>query len=169
MLLDKGVVRRLYEFTNRASLNIVATDLQAEAARGFALLSANSRSVYITQQSANVLRRRVPGFAAPILTATHELRKGRYLRRWARRLRDLSFGWEDAIVLAYGSFGIELNAGLALIELVVTTDLKLAGHFNNRQGKIEERFTAMIRNLPGPYSRLRLPVVMTTTDLLKLA
>jgi len=47
------------------------------------------------------------------------LQKGRYLRRWARRLRALMFAPEDAIVVAYGSFGIDERLPSIGVEAIV--------------------------------------------------
>jgi hypothetical protein len=97
------------------------------------------------------------------------LQKGRYLRRWARRLRELTFAPEDAIVVAYGSFGIDLR-GLSIgVEAIVTTDLKLATHFHAQQTEITRRFQDMIAQLPAPYAALTLPTVVTTASILAQA
>lgn len=169
VLLDKGVVRRVYELRARVADELALTNLQLESAQVFDLLRKRGGQSYLTRQTANVLRRRRPSVAAPLLADTRELQKGRYLRRWARRLRGMAFSPEDAIILAYGNFGIDWQARLIAVEVIVTTDLKLAAHFLDQRDKIEARFTAMVSNLPEPYSKLRLPFVITTTDLLKLA
>ena len=53
------------------------------------------------------------------------------MRQWARRLRDSEFSPEDAIILAYGSFGITSDLSNIGIEAIVTTDLKLAAKYHN--------------------------------------
>ncbi len=107
--------------------------------------------------------------AGPILATTQQLAKGRYLRRWSRRLRRLSFSREDGVILAYGSFGVDFNRKLTAIEAVVTTDLRMASHFDDKRAVIEERFRRMTENLNEPYSTLELPTVLTAAEVLKLA
>ena len=75
---------------------------QAEAANVWSRLRALGVPVYITAQTEHILQRRLALFSTALLAQTRTLQKGRYLRRWARRLRDVSFSSEDAIVLAYG-------------------------------------------------------------------
>src|SRR5919198_342512 len=70
---------------------------QVEAANVYTQICTPSRRLYITAQTAHILRRCPPLFAAPFLEETHPLQKGRYLRRWARCWRELSFTPEDAI------------------------------------------------------------------------
>ena len=107
-------------------------------------------------------------FAGPILNKTQELKKGRYLRRWGRRLKRMSFSREDAIILAYGNFGLNADGRLAAVEAIITTDLRLAAHFNDKRAEIESRSKRMTENLQPPYSTLELPVVLTAAEVLKL-
>ena len=168
VLLDKGVVRRRYEAAVRLNARLAMTDLQQESADAFEILCSGLADVYITKQTANMLKRRTPAIASPMLAVTQPLTKGRYLRRWARRLRKLSFSREDGVVLAYASFGLDENSTLATIEAVITTDLKLTSNFENRRVEIEDRFTRMTENLSEPYSTLQLPDVMVPPTVLKL-
>jgi len=108
-------------------------------------------------------------FAAPFLAETSPLQKGRYLRRWARRLHELAFAPEDAIVVAYGSFGIDERLSSIGVEAIVTNDLKLATHFHAQQAEITRRFHDMIAQLPTPYAALTLPAVVTTASILAQA
>ena len=97
---------------------------------------------------------------------TRALQKGRYLRRWARRLRDISFSPEDAIVLAYGSFGLDLQIQRVGVEAIVTNDVKLAANFTTRFNTIQEHFANMVSQLPEPYQELTLPIVVATAEVL---
>lgn len=166
VLLDKGVLRRIYEFQVRIAKGISPTSTQIDAVKILARLRTRTSQIYITQQSAHILRLRQPQYAKAILNSSESLRKGRYLRRWARRLRGMAFSREDAIVLAYGSFGVAPNLQTAGVEVIVTNDFKLATNFNAQQVKIQARFEQMIFNLPEPYASLKLPAVMTTAALL---
>jgi hypothetical protein len=169
VLLDKGVIRRVYERRVRVALSAAPTPAQVEAANVYAQLCLPPRRLYITAQTAHILRRRPPLFAAPFLAETYPLEKGRYLRRWARRLRALMFAPEDAIVVAYGSFGIDLRGPSIGVEAIVTNDLKLAAHFHAHYGEIAHRFHEMIARLPPPYAALTLPAVVTTASILAQA
>jgi hypothetical protein len=166
VLFDKGVIRRLYERRVRLALGEPPTPSQAEAASVYAHICTLTSRLYITQQTEHILNHRPQLFAAPILADTQTLQKGRYLRRWARRLRELTFSPEDAIVLAYGSFGIDAHVPVIGVETIVTNDLKLAAHFRTRYAEIEHRFREMTSDLAGPYLALSLPEVATTVRIL---
>lgn len=109
VLLDKGVIRRVYECRVRLASGNTPTLLQVESANTYTRIAAITSRLYITEQTFNVLKLRPQVFAATILNETLVLKKARYLRRWARRLRDFAFSSEDAIVLAYGSLGLDLD------------------------------------------------------------
>jgi hypothetical protein len=166
VLFDKGVIRRVYERRVRLALGVPPTPAQVEAANVYAQLCTPPRRLYITAQTAHILHRRSPLFATPLLVETHPLQKGRYLRRWARRLRELMFAPEDAIMVAYGSFGIDLRLPSIGVEVLVTTDQRLATHFHTRHAEITHRFHDMITQLPTPYAALTLPTIATTASLL---
>jgi hypothetical protein len=168
VLLDKNVIRRVYERRVRLALGQAPTLLQAEAANAYDRLCALANQLYITEETANILQRRPAVFASPFLADTQTLTKARYLRRWARRLRELSFSPEDAIVVAYASFGVDLKTHAIGAQLIVTGDLKLIAHFNVKQEEIRVRFEDMISSLPPPYQTLTLPKIMTPTDILTL-
>ena len=156
----------MYERRVRLVLGEPPTPSQAEAASVYAYMCSLTSRLYITQQTAHILNRRPPLFAASILADTHTLQKGRYLRRWARRLRELTFAPEDAIVLAYGSFGIDTSIPSIGVETIVTNDLRLAAHFSARYAEIDHRFREMTSQLAGPYLTLSLPKVTTTGRIL---
>jgi hypothetical protein len=141
VLLDKGVVRRVYEARVRRALGQPPTPLQAEAANVWAHLRARNTHLYITEQTEHILQRRSPLFATALLTQTRALKKGRYLRRWARRLREMGFTPEDAIVIAYGSFGLDLQLQRIGVEAVMTNDLKLIANFHARLSAVRDHFT----------------------------
>lgn len=166
VLLDKGIVRRIYEAQVRQAHRLPPTLLQQEALDTFARLRKSGPTLCITQESANVLSLRPRRYTKLIVRWTNTLRKGRYLRRWARRLRSFMFSPEDARMIAYASFGIDSNSQLAEIEIFVTNDNHLATNFRIEHTKIKARFDRMVRNLRDPYSRLQLPAVMTTAEVL---
>lgn len=103
--------------------------LQAEAAAAYERMCSLTARRYITTKTENILRLRAFIFAASLLADTLALKKGRYLRRWARRLRDMTFSPEDAIIISYGSFGIDLKTQSVGADVILTTDLKLATNY----------------------------------------
>jgi hypothetical protein len=125
VLFDKGVIRRVYERRARLAQGLQPTSLQDEAADVYDQIRTVAQRLYITQPIANVLCLRPPRHAAAILNDTRVLRKGRYLRRWARRLRDFNFSREDALVIAHGGFGADVDFLLVGVDLIVTNDFKL--------------------------------------------
>jgi hypothetical protein len=166
VLFDKGVIRRVYERRVRLALGEPPTPSQVEAANVYAQFGTHTHRLYITAQTAHILLRRPQLYAAPFLAETQTLQKGRYLRRWARRVRELTFSPEDAIVVAYGSFGIDLSIPSLGVETIATNDLRLAAHFRTKYAEIEDRFSEMISQLSGPYTMVSLPKVVTTASLL---
>jgi hypothetical protein len=166
VLLDKGVVRRVYEARVRLALGQPPTLQQAEAVNVWSRLRALDTSMSITEQTAHILQRRSPLFATALLAQTRTLQKGRYLRRWARRLRDVGFSPEDAIMLAYGSFGLDLHAQRIGVEAVITNDLKLKTNFTARFLTIRDSFENMVTQLPEPYRESTLPRVVATAEVL---
>ncbi|MCI0491159.1 MAG: hypothetical protein L0229_31605 [Blastocatellia bacterium] len=166
VLFDKGVIRRIYEFRVRLAFGLPPTPQQVEASRAFAHLSTFASRMCITQQTANILQRRPARFAAAILNDTQTLNKGRYLRRWARRLRGFAFSPEDAVMIAYGSFGVDVHLQKAGIDAVVTNDLKLAANFHTRYLEIDGRFAEMVQNLSDPHRALKLPRIITVAEVL---
>lgn len=160
------MARRVYEFRVRVANNLPPTQLQTESMIVFRRLSHRAVQLYITTECANILQRRQPRYAKTMLNRAETLRKGRYLRRWARRFRSFGFSPEDAVVVAYASFGLDSRPQLAQVEALVTNDFRLANNFKAQKASIEDRFKRMINDLLDPYSSLTLPEVMTTADAL---
>jgi len=156
----------VYERRVRLALGKPPTVLQVEAANSYAYLPTITNHLYITEQTSNILKRRTPIFAAPILADTRPLKKARYLRRWARRLTEFGFSSEDAIVLAYGSFGLDVESQTVGVDAILTTDIRLADRYNQRNPEINNRFNDMITNLPEAYRQIKLPQVLTTATVL---
>lgn len=150
----------------RLALGKPPTVLQVEAANSYAYIATIANRLYITEQTSNILKRRTQSFAALLLAETHPLKKARYLRRWARRLTEFAFSSEDAIILAYGSFGLDVESQTVGVDAIITTDIRLADRYNQRNSEIKNRFNDMITNLPEGYRQLRLPHVLTTAIVL---
>jgi len=64
---------------------------------------------------------------------------------------------------ASGSICVSPSIG---VEMIVTTDQRLATHFHARHEEIAHRFRDMIVQLPAPYAALTLLAVMTTASIL---
>ena len=112
------------------------------------------------------MKRRTEVIAAPLLADTRPLKKARYLRRWARRLKEFAFSSEDAIILAYGSFGLDVESQAVGVDAIVTTDIRLAEHYRQRHHEIKNQFDEMILNLRESYTGVTLPRVVTTATVL---
>ena len=160
------MIRRVYERRVRLALSKPPTVLQVESANSYAYVATVAKRLYITEQTSNILKRRTQIFAAPLLAETRPLNKARYLRRWARRLTEFGFSSEDAIVLAYGSFGLDVESETVGVDAIITTDIRLADRYKQRNPEINNRFNDMIKNLPEAYRQIRLPQVLTTTTIL---
>ena len=113
-----------------------------------------------------MLRLRPPQYAKVVLQNTKPLHKARYLRRWARRLRDFVFTREDAAIVASGSFGLDIKTGKLGVVYIVTTDLRMVTNFNTRFTEIKDRFDQMVVNLPAPYQQAALPQIITPQTIL---
>ncbi len=72
------------------------------------------------------------------------------------------------MVLAHGSFGLDLDSQTIGVDAVITTDLKLAARYQEKYTEIEGRFKDMVSNLPELYRMLSLPQVMTTATILMI-
>ncbi len=166
ILLDKGVVRRVYEAQLRRSQGRLPTPEQMEAVEAFAQLVQASYQLHIAEASANILQRRRPQFAKTILLHTAVLNKGRYQRRWARRLRSFVFTREDAVIVAYGSFGVGPAQSERGADYIVTTDLRMVTNFHTHFAAIKHRFDQMIVHLPAPYQQAALPQIITPHTIL---
>lgn len=74
------------------------------------------------------------------------------------------FSPEDAIVIAYGSFGLDLQSQRIGVEAVITNDLRMATNFRTRLTVLERQFSQVIVRLPEPYRKSTLPMVTTPPE-----
>lgn len=88
------------------------------------------------------------------------------MRRWARRLRDLTFAREDALMLSLAVFGLDPQRGTLGVDWFVTTDLALLKDTQAKFHTISSHFEAMIAHLPAPYNLLVLPGLLSLDDVL---
>ena len=66
--------------------------------------------------------------------------QGRYLRRWARRLRMEGIPPADTIFIAYVSFGVDLQRQQMGVEVIVTNDRKLAATIRSQLTRLHDQF-----------------------------
>jgi hypothetical protein len=155
-LLDKSVVRRglrglvggtLTEDV-RHSLRMLATFAPGELHISLQMLHILTHSVKVPQ-------------ARLIIARTTILYPVKYTQRWARRLRNMGFGREDAYLLSLATFGTDqLKEGRILgVQVLVTYDYGLQNHFLAVQPQLETRLQRMVTQLPPPYDSARLPAV----------
>ena len=123
-------------------------------------------STYVTPETVHSAQRRDLLIAASLLTPLITLTAGRYLRRWARRLRDFSFSREDSVILAYGSFGVDAQHQTFGAEVIVSTDQPLMRRFHEQYGSIARCFQRMICQLALPYCLALLPTLVNPDEML---
>jgi hypothetical protein len=142
VLLDKGVVRRLFESERRRLSTRPLSPEQRRCVASFNRLLEDRARIYVTEETFAVIHR-IPSRSRSALAAEFlRLEKGKYLKRWARRLQGFGFSAEDARVLSYASFGLDRQAKQLGVEMVITADRKLV-----------ERFLQIAQRLYGDSTR----------------
>ena len=81
-------------------------------------------------------------------------------------MKEFAFSSEDAIVPAYGSFCLDVESMTLGIDAIITTDIRLAEHYIQRNTEIKNRFNDMILNLPESHAGFTLPRVVTAVAVL---
>src|SRR5712691_3848469 len=165
-LLDKNIVRAVFEARIRVQRGRIPLPHQAEAAMGYQALWQAGLTTYVTPETVNSAQRRDSLIAASLFTPLTTLTPGRYLRRWARRLRDFGFSREDSVILGYGSFGLDARHQTFGAEVIVSTDQPLIRHFHEQQDSLARRFQRMICQLALPYRLAQLPTLMSLDEML---
>jgi len=122
---------------------------------------------YITLETYHILRRpQAYHIANTVLQDLHVLQRGKYLLRWRRRLMDYTFSREDALILSYASFGVDLLASRLGVDVVVTTDIVMKERWEIEFDQIKKRFNRMTCQLKTPYRSATLPPVLTPSEVL---
>jgi hypothetical protein len=122
----------------------------------------------VTPESANSAHRRDERIATVILNPVVVLNPGRYLRRWARRLREHGITREDAIIVAYASFGLDSTSHELGAEVLITPDKGLITKYRELEGRLSSRFRRMVSHLIPPYQHVTLPKVLSPLETLTL-
>jgi hypothetical protein len=157
-LLDKSIARRiveaLYHLEKLSSEEMIVLDLwhhlQVEGARLF----VPTEAVHILQRFAHLVEIGV------FLSTVEPFHLGRYVKRWARRLRRHGFTREDALVLALATYGTDSTGDILGVDGLITLDKPLLNHFRVHQAELQTRLLAMTRQFSRPYCRATLPVVL---------
>lgn len=140
-------MRAVFEARVRVQRGRIPLPHQAQAAIAYQALQQAGLIAYVTAETVNSAQRRDPLIAASLFTPLTTLTPGRYLRRWARLLRDFGFSREDSVILAYGSFGVDSRQQTFGAEVIVSTDQPLIRHVYEHHGSIARRFQRMISQL----------------------
>jgi hypothetical protein len=157
-LLDKNISRRaieaLYHLDNLSVGEVLVLrlwrQLQTEQSRLFVPVG----TVNILRQFAHL--REVRTFLASVIP----LESGRYLKRWARRLREHGFTREDALILALCTYGTTTTTDILGVDGLITLDQPLINNFRMQEVIVQKRLSAMTHQLSEPYYRATLPNVI---------
>jgi hypothetical protein len=119
----------------------------------------------ISPELANILRRHThQASVRVVLTVLPVFRPTRYFKRWARRLRDEGFTREDAKVIALGTFGRHEAETRFGADAILTDDVRLIHHYEQRIASIRRRLKAMTTQLPEPFHHALLPAIITPME-----
>jgi hypothetical protein len=166
-LLDKGVLREALRGLVQEELGLPLPGRQREAYDTVRAIIAEAAVAYVTQETYHILTRPQNAVvASTFLPYWWVLRPGKYLKRWARRLREERFSREDALILSNASFGMDEIHQTFGAEVVVTTDKAMKERYEAGFARIEQRFRRMTQRLKEPYCNALLPDVMTPEELL---
>ncbi|MBN1889343.1 MAG: hypothetical protein JW850_15215 [Thermoflexales bacterium] len=166
-LLDRHIIRHLIvglslgQRQSLASPSAEALSLwQLAESQGIALCITDSLAYILKQQSAHAVTRF-------ILAATTELGPTRYCRRWARRVCELAdLPYEDAMTLAFGSFGIDQARSMLGVQIVVISNRSMLDKYNSHLYELRQRLDGMKARLPSPLNAASLPAVSLPDGLL---
>lgn len=155
-LLDKNVTRRtieaLYHLPTLSAEERLVLQLWRQLQTEQARLFVPSATINVLQQFAHLLEVRT------FLATVELLDSGRYLKRWARRLRDdHQFSREDALILALATYGTTFAGDILGVDGLITLDQPLINNFHAQRFVLRRRLSAMTRQLTEPYRRATLP------------
>ena len=163
LLLDKDVVRHLLVGLDRELAGRTpAVDRQRTALTLFRQIAKRSVSTQIARETWNILARRHSVTVVNLfLPHVSPLDRGRYFRRWARRLTEHGFTYEDAKTLSNACFGVDRAGERLGVDLVVTCDERMLHNYQTHFPVLSVRLDRMARQLPLPYRNVGLPEVLT--------
>lgn len=157
-LLDKNITRRtieaLYHLNHLSEEEFLVLELWRQLQQQQSHLFVPLGTVNTLQRVAHLLEVRA------FLATVEPLGSGRYLKRWARRLREHGFTREDALILALTTFGTSAATDILGVDALITLDQPFINNFRVQQAGLEKRLLAMTRQLSEPYRRASLPVML---------
>ena len=165
VLLDKGVIRRAYERQIRLIRGLTPTCAQDASTLILAQMLTSGFQGYVTKEISHVLMSRSPTIGSVLLKGIRVLEKGKYLRRWARRLRNFGFTAEDAVILSHGTFGVDCTARTLGVSIIVTTDLGMIENYRRHLDSIHTKLRDMRENLSAPYCYVELPEILSVAEM----
>lgn len=172
LLLDKNVVRKwingLLRFARGQKL-----PPEEELALAFLQKAATDGCKrFVAQEIVHILARKEDNSTAlavqALLRRVSVLKRTRYFKRWARRLRQMGFTREDAKVLSLATFGTDEAGEILSVSIIVTFDQRLTNKYTHELAVIQDRFEAMVASLEPPFCYARLPRVMLPQKALEL-
>lgn len=168
VLLDKSVVREALRGQERLWQNALLPERQRFSLTAIVTTLRLGIPAFISEELLHILLQpHAYHSAQPLLRRVQVFAKGRYLRRWARRLRDEGFSPEDAVILSHASFGVNDTREVLGAAVVLTTDYALQARYDERWARIHDRFQRMTRQLQPPYREATLPRVYKPEELLE--
>ncbi len=120
-------------------------------------------NLFISREIYHILTNRVqlPQTIPLILQQVQVIYPTKYFKRWVRRIQETtSLTREDAVILAYGTFSTTSSQTILGVEIIATTDKKLASEIQTQREKLESKLSALIQNLNNPWSQSRLPKII---------
>jgi len=120
--------------------------------------------LFVAQEIIHILARKEDNSTTlavqALLRRVSVLKRTRYFKRWARRLRQTNFAREDAKVLSLATFGTDEAGEILSVSVIVTFDQSLTNKYAHEFTAIQGRFEAMLTSLEPPFCYARLPEVM---------
>ncbi len=166
-LLDKNVARKAVEGLARIRQGRPLLPTHIVCLMFLRGVTCHEVTAYILPQSFHVLERLIErAEVREFLRMVDVIQVGRYVRRWARRLREHGFTREDAIVLSLGAFGTDAKGSILGVDVVVTLDCPLIHNYEIHHETLECRLLAMARQLPPPFRHAGIPKLQEPTEVL---
>lgn len=164
LLLDKNVVRRGVNGLLRLARGQESPPEEELALVLLQKAATGECKLFVAQEVVHILARKEDNsttFAVQsFLRRVSVLKRTRYFKRWARRLRQMNFAREDAKVLSLATFGTDKAGEILSVSVIVTFDQSLTNKYDHEFTVIQGRFEAMVADLEPPFCYARLPEVM---------
>lgn len=166
-LLDKNVARKAVEGLARIRQGWPLLPTHIICLMLLQTVIRHGATPHVLPQSLHVLERLIErAEVREFLRTVDVIQVGRYVRRWARRLREHGFTREDAIVLSLGTFGTDAKGSVLGVDVVVTLDRPFIHNYEIHHEILERRLLAMTRQLPPPFRHAGIPELQEPTEVL---